>query len=139
MRLVVDTNVAVSALLWGGVPRQLLDAIHQGRATAFTSGDLIREFREVLAREKFAATIAQFGKTPQSLAESYTGIAILVDPAPLLELGALRDPKDALVLACAVAARADAIVSGDIDLGVLKSFGDIPILTPAQCLERMAA
>jgi putative PIN family toxin of toxin-antitoxin system len=102
MRLVVDTNVVVSALLWGGVPRQLLDAIHQGRATAFTSSALIQEFRDVLAREKFAATIAQFGKTPQSLAEGYTGVAILIEAAPLSELGALRDPKDAFVLACTV-------------------------------------
>lgn len=139
MRLVVDTNVVISALLWGGVPRQLLDAIHQGRASAFASSELIREFREVLARERFAATIARFGKTPQSLAESYTGVAILIEPAPLSQLGTLRDPKDALVLACAVGAQADAIVSGDIDLGVLKSFLDIPILTPAQCLERMTA
>ena len=137
MRLVVDTNVVVSALLWGGVPRQLLDAIHDGRATAFTSSALIREFRDVLAREKFALSIARLGKTPQSLAESYTGIASLIEPAPLSALGALRDPKDAFVLACAVAAQADAIVSGDLDLGVLKSFRDIPILSPAQCLERI--
>ena len=46
MRLVVDTNVVVSALLWGGIPRQLLDAIHQRRATAFASGELIPEYDE---------------------------------------------------------------------------------------------
>ena len=109
------------------------------RAIAFTSVELIQEFRDVLAREKFAATIARFGETPQSLAESYTGVAIVIDPAPLSQLGTLRDPKDALVLACAVGAQADAIVSGDIDLGVLKSFVGIPILTPAQCLERIGA
>ena len=76
--------------------------------------------------------------TRQALAEGYSGVAILIEAAPLSELGALRDLTDAFVLACAVAARADAIVSGDIDLSVLESFRDIPILTPAQCLERMA-
>ena len=139
MRLVVDTNVVVSALLWGGVPRQLLDAIHQGRATAFTSSALVKELREVLAREKFAALIASFGKNPEALAESYTGFAQLIEPATLPDPGALRDLKDAPVLACAIAARVDAIVSGDLDLGVLASFGNIPILTPAECLGRIGS
>lgn len=139
MRLVIDTNVVLSALLWGGIPRQVLDAVHRGRATAFTSHELIRELSNVLEREKFAAIAAKSGKTPQSLAETYTGVAVLVEPAPLSELRSLRDPKDAFVLACAVAARADAIVTGDLDLGVLKSYRGIVILTPSECLARLEA
>jgi putative PIN family toxin of toxin-antitoxin system len=139
MRLVVDTNVVVSALLWGGVPRQLLDAIHHGRASAFTSDALIEELREVLAREKFAALIARFAKSPEVLAESYTGIAQLIEPVPAIDQGELRDPKDAPILACAIAAQADAIATGDLDLLSLGSFQDIAILTAADCLGRIAA
>ncbi len=49
----------------------------------------------------------------------------------------LRDPDDAAVLACALAARAEAIVSGDDDLHALGSYQDIPVLSPADCLERI--
>ena len=52
MRIVADTNVIVSAFLWGGVPRQLLNAVEEGRRELFTSRALIAELEEVLSREK---------------------------------------------------------------------------------------
>ncbi len=58
MLLVLDTNIVVSALIWGGVPRQLLDLARDGRVTLFTSSVLLDELADVLGRDKFAAMLA---------------------------------------------------------------------------------
>jgi len=51
MRIVVDTNVAVSALLWGGPPRAVLTAAREQRITLYTSALLIAELEDVLSRD----------------------------------------------------------------------------------------
>ena len=66
----------------------------------------------------------------------YREIAETVETVPLEET-ALRDPDDAAVLACALAARVDAIVSGDDDLHALGSYPGIPVPSPADCLRRI--
>jgi hypothetical protein len=58
MRLVLDTNVVASGLLWGGIPAQLLDAAQVGEVELFTSRPLLAELSNILARDKFAAAIA---------------------------------------------------------------------------------
>jgi putative PIN family toxin of toxin-antitoxin system len=52
MRVVADTNIVVSGLLWRGGPRQILDAARDGVIELFTSGALLDELEEVLTREK---------------------------------------------------------------------------------------
>jgi predicted nucleic acid-binding protein len=47
------------------------------------------------------------------------------------------DPKDLLVLECAIAAQADVIISGDEDLLTLKSFQGIPVINPSEALRRI--
>jgi putative PIN family toxin of toxin-antitoxin system len=59
VRIVVDTNVIVSAFLWGGVPRRLLDAVEVQRIELYTSRALIAELEDVLSREKFTAQLRQ--------------------------------------------------------------------------------
>ena len=53
MRVVADTNVVLSGLLWHGLTRELLHAARQGTVELFTSGALLAELEEVLQREKF--------------------------------------------------------------------------------------
>lgn len=57
MRLVLDTNVVASALLWGGVPRLLLQAAREKRVARFTSTPLLAELTDILGRPKFAKKI----------------------------------------------------------------------------------
>jgi uncharacterized protein len=137
VRIVVDTNVVVSAFLWGGTPRRLLDAVETRHLEIFTSRALIGELEDVLAREKFAAQLTRTRFTSAFLLARFTQLATLIAPAEIT-MPELRDPKDLHVLACALAARAEAIVSGDADLRVLGSFRDVPILAPAECLRRIA-
>lgn len=137
MRIVADTNVIVSAFLWGGTPRRLLDAVEARRFELFTSRALVTELEDVLSREKFTERLGKTRFTSAFLLARYTQLAALIAPAEAA-VPELRDPDDALVLACALAARADAIVSGDGDLRALGGYRGIPVLSPADCLERVA-
>ena len=98
MRIVADTNIIVSAFLWGGTPRRLLDAVEAQHFELFTSPALITELEDVLSREKFAAQLSRTRFTSAFLLARYTQLATLIAPA---EVAApeLSDPKDIHVLA----------------------------------------
>ena len=136
MRVVLDTNVVVSALLWGGTPERLIEAAGDGLLELVTTEALIAELAGILGRAKFAAKLRQKNLLVAEIVARNREIAETVEAAPIEE-AALRDPDDAAVLACAIAARADAIVSGDDDLHALGNYQNIPILTPAECLQRL--
>jgi putative PIN family toxin of toxin-antitoxin system len=137
VRIVVDTNVIVSAFLWGGTPRRILDAVEAQRVELFTSRALIAELEDVLSREKFAALLRRSRFTSAFLLSRYTQLATLLTPVEIT-VAELRDPDDAHILACALAARAEAIVSGDADLHALGSYQGIAVLSPADCVKRFA-
>ena len=136
MRLVLDTNVVVSALLWGGNPERVIVAAGEGVVELFTSAALLAELAGLLGRAKLAAQLKRKGLPTEEVLARYLELAQLIDAAPVEE-PRLRDLDDAAVLACAVAARANAIVSGDADLQTLVSYRGIDILSPAQALVRI--
>jgi putative PIN family toxin of toxin-antitoxin system len=138
VRTVLDTNVVASALLWGGTPERLIEAAGDGALELFTSEALLAELAGILGRAKFAALLRRKNLQAAEIVARYRELAETVD-APALEEAALRDPDDAAVLACAVAARADAMVTGDGDLHALGDYRGIPVLSPAQALRRIAA
>jgi uncharacterized protein len=138
MRLVLDTNIAVSALLWRGPPRELLDQIiERSGIELYSSPLLISELSEVLRRPKFAQRISNAGLTAEVLLADYIDLVSTVATVPLAQ-PISRDPEDDEVLACAIAANANVIVSGDQDLLVIKVFQDIPIVTATQMLAMIA-
>lgn len=137
MRLVLDTNSVVSGLLWHGLPGKLIDAAQNGAISLYTSAPLLAELRGVLLREKFAKQVQARGIPAIKIFDGYAALAILVAPASISPVVA-NDPADDAVLACALAAKADLIVSGDNDLRSLKIYQDIPIVTPAEAYRRLA-
>ncbi|CAN5534952.1 putative toxin-antitoxin system toxin component, PIN family [soil metagenome] len=129
-RLVLDTNVLVSAVLTPeGKPRRCLEyALERGiiLLSERTRGELL----EVLHRPRLQRYIVK----PER--EGVLGrIAIRSERVEVAEqIKACRDPKDDKFLEAAVSGRADFLVSGDEDLLVLHPFRDIPILSPAAFL-----
>ena len=136
MRLVLDTNAAVSGLLWHGNPGKLIDAAQAGSLTLYTTAPLLAELHGVLGREKFARHLHVRGLSATHVFEGYAALATVVVPA-IIPPVIVDDPDDDAVLACAVAARADLVVSGDPHLLKLERYQDIPIVTPAMAVERL--
>lgn len=134
MKLVIDTNILISGSLWFGPPAELLTSALAGKAGLFLSPPILRELRDVLQRPKFAARLAAVDETPESLTERFRSACHEVLPASIAPLPDLRDPDDLHVLACAIAAEADAIVTGNLDLLTLGSYAGIPIIRVSQAL-----
>lgn len=119
MLFVLDTNTIISGFFWLGAPHHLLEAAKVQRFTSSTCNELIAELATVIARAKFARKIATSGRDPSRIIAELLSISMLVIiPTTIPRI--CRDPKDDIVLACAIAAQADAIISGDKDLQVLK-------------------
>jgi putative PIN family toxin of toxin-antitoxin system len=133
VRLVLDTNIVVSGLIWGGVPRHLLELGRDGRITFFTSSVLLDELADVLEREKFAELLLPQGITPAFLMQRYGILAKLATPQPIERT--VRDVDDDVVIATALAAKADIIATGDNDLLVLHPWQGIQILNAADTLQ----
>ncbi len=130
-RIVADTNIYISALMFGGLPGVL---VNLGLMQAFTlviSPALLDELQDKL-RVKFGV-LAQDASAIRVKLET---VGDLIDPAIVLEV-VTDDPDDNRVLECAVAGRADYIVSGDRHLLKLKEHAGIKILTAREFLDRL--
>lgn len=132
MRVVLDTNVLVSALLFGGTPERIFLAGLRGEIDLVTSEALLTELDRVL-EEKF--------RLPAR--DARAAIALLREIAAVVEAGdrvavVTACGADNRVLECAAAAGVDAIVTGDTrHLLPLKAFRGIPILDPAAFATRL--
>lgn len=139
MRLVVDTNVVVSAFLWQGTPGRLLEMAGEKEVRLFASRALVDELAEVLGRKKLSKSVAATGLTAPQMLTNYRKVVTLVAARPLPRRVS-PDADDDAVLAAAKAARADLIVSGDRKhLLILKRFAGIPIVTAAQAVALVEA
>ena len=136
MRVVADTNTVVSGLLWAGPPRELINAARAKRITLYSSVTLIAEFAEVIAREKFSTRIRSAGVLAPGIVADYAQLVRIVAPADIPP-AVTGDPDDDQVLACALAAEADLIVSGDKRLRNLKAYHGISIVTAAEAVKRL--
>ena len=83
MRLVLDTNIVIAALLWKGAPHQMLSFIAEGRARCFSSAGLIGELARSLQYPKFAQRLSEQHLSLQALVERYARLANLVVPADI--------------------------------------------------------
>jgi len=133
VRVVLDTNVVASGFLWGGVPRQLLQAAREKRLHLFTSTTLLLELTDILGRAKFARKLAVAQLSIDRLVERYTLLAAVVHPVAIPPT-ILDDPDDDQVLACALAAKAEIIVSGDRHLLDLEEHQGVRIVTVAEAV-----
>lgn len=103
MRLVVDTNVVVSAFLWQGTPGRLLEMAGEKQVRLFTSRALLDELADVLDRKKLAKSVAATGLTVPQMLAVYRKVITLVT-ARQLPRRVSPDADDDAVLAAALAA-----------------------------------
>jgi len=130
-KVVIDTNVFISAFGWDGKPEAVLSLMEQRKVVNCITNDIYAELQRVVAypKLKFSSTlqvnILEFVFSWSRFVQPKEPVAVIVD-----------DPDDDKFLACAVAANASAIISGDPHLLGLGSYRNIPIMTPAQFLEQ---
>jgi putative PIN family toxin of toxin-antitoxin system len=138
VRAVIDTNVLLSGLLWHGQPHMLLEHVRAGTLAMVSSPALLAELADVIGRPKFDAILVRANTSRVQAMAEVRQLAEVVEPPPL-PAPVCRDPDDDEVLALALAAQVDLIISGDDDLLVLQAFEGIPILTPAQAVQRIGS
>lgn len=130
VRVVLDTNALVSALLFGGRSGMLRDLWKSGRIIPLVSKETFAEFRRVLSYPKF--------KLSQREIRAILNEEILpfVEPVEIVEqvAGICRDPHDDMFLAVAASGGAQYLVSGDQYLLVLKHYSKTQIVTVAELL-----
>ena len=135
MRIVLDTNVLVSALISrGGPPGLVLAAIRRERLTLVTSEAQLTELRAVLSRERLRPYIRP-GEAEDLIRNLESSGEVVVD---LPDVNVSPDPNDNRILATAIAGRADLIVSGDKKhMLVLGRVNGIPIISAAAASKRV--
>jgi len=129
LRVVIDTNVYISAIFWGGKPRQIVDMGRDSRISVFTSLDIEREIADKLAvkfhlaKEEINRIMLDFG-------------TFTIPVMPTKKISFIKDdPDDNKFLECGIACQANYIVSGDSHLQRAKEFEGIKILNPSNFLE----
>jgi putative PIN family toxin of toxin-antitoxin system len=133
-RIVLDTNVVISGLLWRGTPHQVLKAVYKGDFIAFASIPLLDELFRTLSTPKLRRNISSTGYTPEELRALYESFINIVVPAPLDEIIVIADPSDDIVIHTALAAGADFIITGNHHLLDLVSYSGISIVSPSNFL-----
>jgi uncharacterized protein len=118
MRVVIDTNVWLSALLWGGQPSLIIQLIEQKKIQAISSGNILAELTEILQKPKLNKRLNQLKITPDEVVIIAKRLMTLIVIEEVI-IPELRDPKDQMVLATAIDGSAQMVISGDKDLLVL--------------------
>ena len=130
VKVVVDTNVLVSALLFGGKPGKLIPLWQRGTIRPLASKEIIDEYLRVLTYPKF------------KLAEEEINFLLYQEILPYFEVINVgsgpriikKDPEDDKFIRCALTGKAKLIISGDKHLLAQQSYQKVKILSPADFL-----
>ena len=131
MNIVIDTNVIISALFFGGLPLKIIEAIFSSKVTAFASPEIVQEYFE---------TYKEIHKKYNSKG-NYTALSQILNKVQIIipnqDVHICRDSDDDKFISCALDAQCLYIVSGDKDLLSIKSYKGIEIVTAAEFLKRI--
>jgi putative PIN family toxin of toxin-antitoxin system len=128
-KAVLDTNVLISAIVFGGTPRKILNEVINGRLKVAISREILHEIQGILLGKKF--------KYPEEVVNAITNqltiLCEIVLPAQRVEI-VRSDPADNRIIECALEAKAQYIITGDSHLIELKEVHGISIVTPGEFL-----
>jgi putative PIN family toxin of toxin-antitoxin system len=132
-RVVIDTNVIISSLLFGGVPGELIPLWKEDIIQPLISKDILNEYLKVLAYPKFELTENEIRFLIYREILPYFKDIIVKRQKRIIK----ADPTDDKFIACARAGQAAYIISGDIHLLNMGSFGSIEVVSPSQLLSKL--
>ena len=135
MKVVLDTNIWVSAIIWGGIPDEIIMLGQKQLLTIATSQNLLSELESTLNKKKIQVKLEALNLKISSLL-SLVRESVILYPIEELNVPQLRDSDDNIVLATAIASQADVIITGDKDLLVLEKYQNIQIVTAKDFLQR---
>jgi len=122
VRTVLDTNILIAALIFGGNPEKIIEFVQENKVTAITSTVLLSELTEVLVK-KFHFTTDKVYLIEEFIKENF----VVVQPSEIVNI--VRNKDDNRVLEAAITGKCQYIVTGDADLLDLKTFKKIKIVT----------
>ena len=133
LRAVVDTNIFISAVLFGGELEEIVSSWQKEKFVYLLSPQILQEYIKVLSYPKFELTVADIKHIIEK------ELIPFVEPVKVAVYvkAVKKDSSDDKFLALAIAGKADVIVSGDKHLLELKSFEKIPIITGREFLRRL--
>jgi putative PIN family toxin of toxin-antitoxin system len=134
LKVVLDTNVLISAILFGGKPRQILEKAIRGEIGLCISEPILEELKGVLQRSKFGYSSEMI----QVILTELTGISNFVNPPESINVVS-EDPEDNRILECAVEADANYIVTGDFHLLKLSRYRHIEVVNAVAFLEKLSS
>lgn len=130
MNIVVDTNIIISGIFFGGNPKRIINAILDSKVNAYISKEILNEYFEIINEMMFSKG--------ESIDLSF--ISLLIDRFNIIEttskIDISRDPDDNKFIECAVDSNSIYIVSGDDDLLSIKNYHNIEIITAKEFCER---
>jgi putative PIN family toxin of toxin-antitoxin system len=135
VRVVIDTNVLISAIFWSGKPKQLLNQVRRGKIIFLTAEVLLVELKEVLTRRDKPFKLSE--EEAHRILTQLRNLGEIIEPHSLVTT--CRDDADNRVLECAVDGRAEWIVTGDSDLLDLEVFQGIKIAAVADFLSAVSS
>lgn len=135
MIVVLDTNIWVSAIIWGGIPDEIISLQEQRKIEIASSRKLLSELENTFNKKKIQTKLEALQLTTSS-AISLVYDSVNIYPIEELIVPELRDPDDTVVLATAITANAEVIITGDRDLLILQEYQNIQIMTATDFLER---
>lgn len=139
MRIVIDTNVWVSGLLWKGDAWRLLKWAEERKLEIYIAYPMLLELEEVLSYSRFAPRLDLLQQTPEQLTALALSLSHAVDVARTWPPIVTSDPDDDLFVLCAVAVGADYIVTADRHLLSLGSYRGVSIVKIDEFVSRFPA
>ncbi len=130
LRILLDTNVYVSAILFNGKPRQILQELVDEKIKAYISNEILKELEDTFSKPKFSLT----NDFIQIVLTEIREITKLVSITPLNNYLDLRDRDDYHILEAAYSAKVDYLITGDKDLLSLEKILDFMIVSPDEYL-----
>ena len=130
MKIVIDTNILISAVFFGGIPRKVIDLVIDEKISACMNEEIFSEYEDTA----FKMNAKGKWHINREIFDRFLNAVEVVGTETVVDI--CRDPDDNKFIACAVDAKAIYIVSGDKDLLTVGNYGEIEIVTATEFYER---